>query len=76
MACEQVELSSVPFASFIADRKANGEAALNSFVLRGYVRHWLNNVWSEYDRVKLMDLIDSRGSSGKPRQVVSVVEAS
>jgi hypothetical protein len=76
MACEQVELSSVPFASFIADRKANGEAASNSFVLRGYVRHWLNNVWAEYDRVRLMDLIDARGSLGKPRQIMPVAEAS
>jgi hypothetical protein len=76
MACEQVERSSVPFASFIADRKANGEAASNSFVLRGYVRHWLNNVWSEYDRVRLMDLIDARGTLSKPRQVMPVAEAS
>ena len=57
MACEQVELASVPFASFIANKKRNGELAVNSFVLRGYVRHWLNKVWSEYDRVKLCDVI-------------------
>ena len=76
MACEEVERSSVPFASFIADRKANGEAASNSFVLRGYVRHWLNSVWSEYDRVRLMDLIDARGSLTKPRQIIPVAEAS
>jgi hypothetical protein len=25
--------------------------------LRGYVRHWLGNVWSEFDRVKLTDLV-------------------
>jgi hypothetical protein len=62
MACEEVERSSVPFASFIADRKANGEFASNSFVLRGYVRHWLNNVWAEYDRVRLMDLTDARSA--------------
>src|SRR5258707_7125379 len=53
MACEQVELSSVPFATFVADKKADGEPAGNSFVLRGYVRHWLNNVFAEYDRVRL-----------------------
>ena len=28
-----------------------------SFVLRGYVRHWLGNVWAEFDRVKLIDLV-------------------
>jgi hypothetical protein len=28
-------------------------------VLRGYVRHWLANVWSEFDRIKLTDMIGS-----------------
>jgi hypothetical protein len=32
-------------------------------VLRGYVRHWLANVWSEFDRIKLTDLVGS-GKSG------------
>jgi hypothetical protein len=57
MACEQVEVASVPFVGFVANKNAGGEATNYSFVLRGYVRHWLGNVWSEYDRVKLMDLI-------------------
>jgi hypothetical protein len=26
-------------------------------VLRGYVRHWLGNVWGEYDRIKLNDIV-------------------
>jgi hypothetical protein len=35
-------------------------------VLRGYVRHWLANVWSEFDRIKLTDLVGGSGSgSGK-----------
>ena len=57
MACEKVELSAVPFGTFIADKTANGQAAGYSFVLRGYVRHWLQKVWAEYDRVKLCDVI-------------------
>jgi hypothetical protein len=57
MACEQVELASVPFTAFIANKKAGGESASYSFVLRGYVRHWLNNVWSEYDRIKLNEVM-------------------
>jgi hypothetical protein len=28
-------------------------------VLRGYVRHWLANVWSEFDRIKLTDIVGS-----------------
>jgi hypothetical protein len=57
MACEQVELASVPFVSFIANKAAGGDAAAFSFVLRGYVRHWLGNVWAEFDRVKLTDIV-------------------
>jgi hypothetical protein len=64
MACEQVEISSVPFATFIANRKASGELAANSFVLRGYVRHWLNSVWAEYDRVRLTDMLGIKGMAG------------
>jgi hypothetical protein len=59
MACEQVEVAAVPFLSFIADKGTRNDAAGYSFVLRGYVRHWLGHVWSEYDRVKLYDLPES-----------------
>ena len=48
------------FLSFIANKKANGDPAAYSFVLRGYVRHWLGNVWTEYDRIKLTDLVAAR----------------
>src|SRR6266481_952536 len=74
MACEQVELSAVPFATFIADKKANGEPAGNSFVLRGYVRHWLNNVFAEYDRVRLTDIVDSKDAAIRPRNALKVAE--
>jgi hypothetical protein len=57
MACEQVEVASAPFVTFVANKTAKGEPASYSFVLRGYVRHWLGQVWSEYDRVKLIDLV-------------------
>jgi MinD-like ATPase involved in chromosome partitioning or flagellar assembly len=70
MACEQVEVAGVPFVSFVANKDPGGDAANNSFVLRGYVRHWLGNVWSEYDRVKLMDLIAPK-EDGSMRQAAS-----
>jgi len=63
MAYEQVELASVPFLTFVANKNQKGEPANYSFVLRGYVRHWLGNVWAEYDRVKLLDLFDISGSA-------------
>ena len=57
MACEQVEIASVPYVSFVANKAADGQAANYSFVLRGYVRHWLGNVWAEFDRIKLIDMV-------------------
>jgi hypothetical protein len=65
MACEQVEVASQPFVTFIANKTAKGEPANYSFVLRGYVRHWLGNVWSEYDRVKLIDLVAPKAESAR-----------
>jgi len=60
LACEQVEVAGIPYVSFVANKNAKGEAANNSFVLRGYVRHWLGQVWGEFDRVKLIDLVASK----------------
>jgi hypothetical protein len=60
MACEQVEVASVPFLTFVANKAASGDTAAYSFVLRGYVRHWLGNVWGEYDRVKLTEIADAK----------------
>src|SRR6516225_6967354 len=79
MATEQVELASVPYVTFIANKKQSGEPASYSFVLRGYVRHWLGNVWAEYDRVGVADLVRGKDASGeligRPRPVIRVAEA-
>jgi hypothetical protein len=63
MAFEQVEVASVPFLKFIANKGVNDEPADYSFVLRGYVRHWLTNVWREFDRINLTDLVGSNKSA-------------
>jgi hypothetical protein len=60
MAYEQVEVASVPFVSFVGNKGAKGETSNYSFVLRGYVRHWLGNVWGEFDRVKLVDMVSPK----------------
>jgi hypothetical protein len=60
MACEQVEVAGIPYASFVANKNTKGETAHYSFVLRGYVRHWLGQVWGEFDRVKLVDLVSPK----------------
>lgn len=72
MATEQVELASVPYLTFIANKKQSGEPAAYSFVLRGYVRHWLGNVWAEYDRISLTDVV----AAGAPAAAVQKVQAS
>ena len=68
MAMEQVELASVPFASFSANKKQKGEPAAYSFVLRGYVRHWLSNVSAEYDRIGVLDIV-------RPKEPAPAVDA-
>jgi hypothetical protein len=67
MAYEQVELASVPFLTFVANKNPKGETANYSFVLRGYVRHWLGNVWAEYDRVKLLDIFEGATAASAAR---------
>ena len=63
MAYEQVEVASVPFLKFVANKGTRDEAANYSFVLRGYVRHWLGNVWAEFDRIKLPEIIGTKEKS-------------
>src|ERR1700720_2065625 len=79
MATEQVELASVPFVTFIANKKRNGDPAANSFVLRGYVRHWLGNIWAEYDRIGVTEIVRPKESAGepagRPRPVMRIAEA-
>jgi hypothetical protein len=78
MATEQVELASVPFASFIGNKNPGGGSASYSFVLRGYVRHWLGKVWAEYDRIGLTGIVAAKGPAApvaRPRPVMKVAEA-
>jgi hypothetical protein len=70
MATEQVELASVPYLTFIANKKQSGEPASYSFVLRGYVRHWLGNVWAEYDRISLTDVVGAKAAGATAQQKV------
>jgi hypothetical protein len=64
MAYEQVELASVPFTTFIANKNSKGDPASYSPVLRGYVRHWLGLVWNEYERIKLKEIVSGMVSDG------------
>jgi hypothetical protein len=65
MAYEQAELAGVPFSDFIANRNEDGQTANNSLVLRGYVRTWMNQISSEYDRINLIDRLADRGLASR-----------
>ncbi len=56
----------MPFLKFVANKGTHDEAANYSFVLRGYVRHWLANVWSEFDRIKLTDIVGAKPGARSP----------
>ena len=79
MAAEQVELASVPFTTFTANKKQSGDPASYSFVLRGYVRHWLDTVWAQYDCIGLLDIVDAKEALkvpvGRSRPIVRFAEA-
>ena len=67
MACEQVELARCrSFRS--SPTRVDGQAANYSFVLRGYVRHWLGNVWAEFDRVAQRPPAQDETSKNQARQ--------
>jgi hypothetical protein len=71
MANEQVELASVSYLNFVANKKQNGESAAYSFVLRGYVRHWLARVWTEYDRIGLLDLVTEQAPAATTKRILA-----
>ena len=78
MAAEQVDLTSVPFTTFVANKTQGGASASYSFVLRGYVRHWLGTIWAEYNRVGLTDVLEGEESPrppiDRPRPIIKIAE--
>jgi hypothetical protein len=71
MAAEQVELFSVPYLTFIANKTSGGDNAAYSFVLRGYVRNWLGKVWAEYDRIGLVDIVAPKRPAAAPPRLTA-----
>ena len=82
MACEQVELASVPYVSFVANKTADGQARRFRSCCAAMCSHWLGNVWAEFDRVKLIEhgrdgaAAQRRGSPGgnKGRRLIEPVD--
>src|SRR3977135_886503 len=65
MAYEQAEVASVPFLKFVANKGQHDDAENYSFVLRGYVRHWLAAVWRGCDRLQLTDIVGSKEKASR-----------
>jgi len=55
LAYEQVDLAGVPFTSFIDDRA-------NSFVLRGYVRSWLDRAFAEFEEAGVLSAVGTKST--------------
>jgi hypothetical protein len=54
MAYEQVDLAGVTISDFVDNKTADGGANNFSFVLRGYVRKWRNDLDKELERLNLI----------------------
>lgn len=54
MAYEQVDLAGVTFSDFVANKTAKGADADFSFVLRGYVRKWMQDIDAEFGELELI----------------------
>jgi hypothetical protein len=67
MAYEQVDVAGVTFKDFIDNKAADGTPGKFSFVLRGYVRKWCNEIDDEYARVALIQELLSGGRSATAR---------
>lgn len=58
LAYEQMDLAGVPISEFIDD-------SANSFVLRGYVRSWMQNITAELDDVGIIRALTGRGKAAR-----------
>jgi hypothetical protein len=64
MAYEQVDVAGVTFKDFIENRSADGAQGRFSFVLRGYVKKWCQEIDDEFARLKMIQDIVAGGRQG------------
>jgi hypothetical protein len=69
LAFEAVEVAGVPFSSFVLDDAPVGASRQTSFVLRGYVKTWLERVWDNFEAAGVDDLVSSFGRTAATAQV-------
>lgn len=61
LAYETVELAGLPFSSFVLDQPARNDKRPRSFVLRGYVKTWLERVWDNFESAGLNEFVPTGG---------------
>lgn len=57
LAYETVEVAGLPFSSFVLDKPVKGDPWQRSFVLRGYVKTWLERVWDNFESAGLNEFV-------------------
>jgi hypothetical protein len=60
LAFETVELSGASFTSFVLDEAPFDKSRPSSFVLRGYVKTWLERVWDNFEAAGVDNLVAFR----------------
>ena len=61
MAAEQVDLANVTYKNFIDNKDAEGKPANFSFVLRGYVKKWCDDLDAEFGQLRLIQTLTGAG---------------
>jgi len=61
MAAEQVDLANVTYKNFIDNKDSDGKPANFSFVLRGYVKKWCDDLDAEFGQLRLIQMLTGAG---------------
>jgi hypothetical protein len=67
MTYEQVDLVNATFKDFIDDKNSDGSPTKFSFVLKGYVRKWCNDLDRELQRLSILQEL----TTGRPAKVAA-----
>ena len=66
-AYENVEIEGLPFSSYVLNNDTSSQDQGRSFVLRGYVKTWLERVWDNYENAGLDSLVRVRSDHENER---------
>lgn len=64
MAAEQVDLANVTYKNFVDNKDSDGKPSNFSFVLRGYVKKWCDDLDAEFGQLRLVQMLTGGGDGG------------